>query len=110
MTLVVKGKTIFVNDKETRNPELIGLAFLDSVDSKKLDKVEAKKQLIKYFSKNGRRTKREVLIDVVLGLETLDALKIYDYCRSKEIKISLASMYNFIKDCKKSEILKDFGF
>jgi hypothetical protein len=77
MTLKVVGKTIFVNDKETRDAELIGLAFLDSVDNKKLDKVEAKNQLSEYFKRNGRRTpQREVLIDIVLYYETFDAYKI----------------------------------
>ena len=106
--ITIANNKVFVQGKPTKDPMLIGLAVLDSLDSKedmvashsdRRDKINA---YIK--AKQLRNTlERRHLIDIVCSMFVFSSEELIE--RAENLKISRASAYNFTVLLKDANIV-----
>lgn len=117
----IKGKQIFIHNEfgeviETTNPELIGLAILDSLNesseeidrNKNLSIKELKQKYIQFLNNNKMSvtTERKLLIDLLLKIDNFEPYDLINEAMKSEVKIVPATCYNFLKTCVDSGILE----
>lgn len=106
--LKIKNGIVTVNGIQTRNPELIGLAVLDSISNDTItddQKAELKQRFENYVNDNGLRVtnERKVLINELLKMDLPNPAQLVVNVKSKGI--AKGSVYNFINLCKEAEII-----
>jgi len=103
---------VFIDGIQTTNPELIGLAILDSIDNGSAEipgtknKTKSKDKYLIYLSQNKLSITRErkLLIDLFLGINDFEPIELIK--KALEINITPATCYNFIQTCVDAEILE----
>lgn len=120
MIEIIDGQ-IFVDGKETNNPELIGYALIDFAKSEntnllvnnksvlfKNKGVEVKNKYIKYLENNDMKFthERKILIDLVSKTNNFDPIDLLDIARESRIKIVPATCYNFLQTCVEADVLE----
>lgn len=108
MVTIIENK-IFVNGKETVNPELIGLAVLDFIENdnskitiktqSKLSKDELRDKFFNHLKENNLRHthERKTLIELAFTINPFEPTELVK--RATELRIAQASCYNFIQMC-----------
>lgn len=107
--LKIKNGIVTVNGIETRNPELIGLAVLDSISNDTItdeQKTELKQRFEDYISCNGLRVtpQRKKLLSVLLSMTAPTPVEFAQ--KVAGMNITVATAYNFINLCKRAGIIE----
>lgn len=103
--ITIINKKVFVDGLETRDPMLIGLAVLDSIEN--ISNKEKSEIINNYFrSRKLRKTyERKVLVSLFCSLECFN---MEDFVTQANIhNISRATAYNFINILKEGNIIKE---
>jgi len=103
------GNIVTVNGIETRNAELIGLAYLDMISNDGICNTqinELKKRFKKYISDNGLRVtpERKKLLSVLLSMSSPTPVEFAQ--KVAGMNITVATAYNFINLCKRAKIIE----
>lgn len=114
--LEIYNNRVFINGKETVNPELIGLALLDYAESlpenKKaidfaflVDRDEIVERFTKYLSDNAFRNtlERRNLIELLVTMNDFSAKDFVN--EAMQLKASYPTCYNFLQVCVDAKIL-----
>lgn len=99
----IENNKIYVDDTETTDPTLIGLAILDQID---LNSILDRKTIITDYIKNNslRQTReRDKMIEIISKMKSFDTEKFVIDC--EESNISRPTAYNFINLLKKAEVI-----
>ena len=108
MIQIINDK-VFVNGKETVNPELIGLAVLDLAENRngiislnipqRLSQDELREKFFNHLKENNLRHthERKTLIELAFTINPFEPTELVK--RATELRIAQASCYNFIQMC-----------
>lgn len=115
MIQIINDK-VFVNGKETVNPELIGLAVLDFIDNdnskitiktqSKLSKDDLRDKFFNHLKENNLRHthERKTLIELAFTINPFEPTELVK--RATDLRIAQASCYNFIQTCVDAGIVE----
>lgn len=115
MIQIINDK-VFVNGKETVNPELIGLAVLDLAESRKgiislnipqkLSQDELRDKFFNHLKENNLRHthERKTLIELAFTIDPFEPTELVK--RATDLRIAQASCYNFIQTCVDAGIVE----
>jgi len=115
MIQIINDK-VFVNGKETVNPELIGLAVLDLAENrnriislnipKKLSQDELRDKFFNHLKENNLRHthERKTLIELAFTINPFEPTELVK--RATDLRIAQASCYNFIQTCVDAGIVE----
>jgi hypothetical protein len=115
MIQIINDK-VFVNGKETVNPELIGLAVLDFIENRgiknpiqiqsELSQDELREKFFNHLKENNLRHthERKTLIELAFTINPFKPTELVK--RATELRIAQASCYNFIQMCVDAGILE----
>ncbi len=115
MIQIANGR-IFIDGKETINPELIGYAFLDYAETNSqdktitefvflIDKEVVKEKYFNYLKENAFRctSERKVLLDLILEMNDFSSNEFVK--KAMVLNVSYPTCYNFLQTCVDSDIL-----
>lgn len=104
MIEVVNGN-ILIDGIATTNPELIGLAMLDSIENKKVNKDEIKKKYFDFIKLNSLRKtpEREILLDLIVDKNITNPVFLAE--QAEILFITRATTYSFIRFLVNADIL-----
>lgn len=115
MVTIIENK-IFVNGKETVNPELIGLAVLDFIENRgiknpiqiqsELSQDELREKFFNHLKENNLRYthERKSLIELAFTINPFEPTELVK--KAIDHRIAQASCYNFIQTCVDAGILE----
>ena len=106
--ITIANNQVFVQGKQTTDPTLIGLAILDSLESKDIkiiDQSERRNKINAYIKeKQLRKTlERRHLIDIICSMFIFSSEELIE--RAESLNISRASAYNFTVLLKEANII-----
>ncbi len=115
MITIIESK-VFVNGKETVNPELIGLAVLDLAENRngiislnipqRLSQDELREKFFNHLKENNLRHthERKTLIELAFTINPFKPTELVK--RATDHRIAQASCYNFIQTCVDAGIVE----
>lgn len=110
MSVIIRDKKVYIPldgvMQETKNPELIGLAILDSID-KQQDKEAVCNKLTEYIKLKGLRKTAEryrILNEIFTFEDKFNAKDIHESTK-KDFLMSIATIYNTLKILRECNII-----
>lgn len=105
------NKVVIIDGKPTRDPESIGLAILNAIDTKDYgeDFESIKERFIQYLKKNQHRVtpeRIEMLKEICNLNDAFSTLEIWEIMREKKYLVSRSTCYNTVNLLLTCRILK----